>query len=157
VSFELVALRLYDDVTQLLFLPHPVHEVDDAPTSFQVLRIVAAADTRVAEVGAHALGAHHRHARRLKVVTVDAHTGTAGTAVHRHRGRAIETVERPNVGTVQLADDLVTRRRTGHPTPARTAHRCRQINGLLPATTVDSEPVGTAGLTLSDLLLQRET
>jgi len=54
VRFDLVALSMYDDVTEFLFLPQSVHTVEHAASSLHVglLLVVAAATARVVEAAA---------------------------------------------------------------------------------------------------------
>ena len=124
MRFDLVALRLYDDVTEFLFLPQSVHTVQHATSSLHVLLVVAAATARVVEAGA-AVGpgaALHLRAGRP----------TTRTAVHARAD--IQTVERTDIGAVQLTDDLLACRRSGH-TPAAAAHGCGTANGHPPRLT----------------------
>ena len=150
VSFQLVTLRLYGDVTQLLLLPQPVHAVEDAASAFHVLRVVAAAvAARVIEAGgATVLRAQHRRTRRPELAA--AHTRATRTAVDAWT-RGGEAVERPDIGTVQLPDYLLTGRRTDR-TPAATAHGCGKTDRPTPLRQ-SSSILRSVTLNFSDMLL----
>jgi len=151
VTLELVALRLDNDVTQFLLLPEPVHAVDDASASFQILRVLGVAAAGAARVvrrrGAVVGGTRLRHAgpRLTKLAAAEVRTVGAAVADARtwvRRRWLADAVQRPHVGAVQLSDDLLTRRRPG--TPVATHGRWFSERLFLDGTVLQRRPAKRA-------------